>query len=182
MRVQLADDALDFHELRLVHEVGLVHEDKVGHRDLLARGFLRLHLLLDLLGIHDGDDRVEHHDLLELRDVQECLRDRLRIRRAGGLDEDVVEAAALDELLHASDEILAHRAAHAAVVEFEDVVVRLLDECAVHADLAHLIDDDGELVAVVFLEDVVEERGLPGAEEASEDGDGDSFLAHEKCG
>src|SRR6185436_2960514 len=68
--------------------------------------------------------------------------------------------------------------AKAAVVEFEDVVAGLFDEQAVHADLAHFIDDDGELVAVLLLEDVVEERGLPRAEEAGEDGDGDAFLAH----
>ena len=54
--------------------------DHLGH--LLVETFRD-----DLLGVHDGDDRVEHHELLELRDVQESLRDGLRVGRAGGLDE-----------------------------------------------------------------------------------------------
>jgi hypothetical protein len=156
-------------------EVGFVEQEEIGHRDLLARGFGFLHLLLDLLGIDHGDDRVDAHELLKLRDVQEGLRDRAGIGDAGGLDEQVIEAARLMSCLHAFDEILAHGAAEAAVAELEHFVVGLFDERAVDADLADFIDDDGEFVAVLLLEDVVEQRGFPGAEEAGEDGDGDGF-------
>ena len=46
-------------ECSSLHEVGLVEQEKIGHGDLLARGLGLLHLLLDLLGIDHGDDRVQ---------------------------------------------------------------------------------------------------------------------------
>ena len=105
--------------------------------------------LCDLLGIDHGDDRVEPHILAELRDIQEGLRDRAGIGDAGGLDEQVIEPAALEELLDALDEVLAHGAADAAVVDLDDFLGLVLDELAVDADLADLVDDDAEFVAVL---------------------------------
>ncbi|MEI9894137.1 MAG: hypothetical protein WDN28_09685 [Chthoniobacter sp.] len=89
-----------------------------------------------------------------------------------GLDEQVIEAALLHQALHTFHEILAHGAAQAAVGKLEHIV-GLFHQGAIDADLADLIDDHGELVAVILLEDVVEERGFAGAEKAGEDGDRD---------
>ena len=50
---------------------------------------------------------------------------------------------------------------------------RLLEDLVVDADLAELVLDHGDALAVVFLEDAVEQRGLAAAEEAGEDGDRD---------
>ena len=44
----------------------------------------------------------------------------------------------------------------------------------IDADLAELVLDDGDALAVLRGEDVVQQRGLAGAEEAGEDGDRDA--------
>jgi hypothetical protein len=54
----------------------------------------------------------------------------------------------------------------------KSLLVGLDDELVVHADLAELILDDGDLFAVLLGEDAVEEGGFAGAEEAGEDSDG----------
>jgi hypothetical protein len=51
----------------------------------------------------------------------------------------------------------------------DDLLLGLLDDLRVDADLAELVLDHGDLVAVVFLEDAVQERGLARAEKAGED-------------
>jgi hypothetical protein len=73
--------------------------------------------------------------LLELRDIEKGLRHRTRIGDAGRLDEQVVEAAALDQILHAFHEILADGAAEAAVADLDDLLLRILHELAIDPDL-----------------------------------------------
>ena len=157
---------------RGIDEVGLVEQEKIGHGDLLARGLGLLHLLLDLLGIDHRDDRIEPHELLELRDIEEGLRDGPGIGDAGGLDEQIIEAALLEEILHALDQVLAHGAAEAAVVHLHDFLLLVFSTSMPSMPiLPTSLTMIGELVAVLLLEDVVEERGFSGAEEAGEDGD-----------
>ena len=133
VRVQRADFLADPAELRLVHEVGLVEQHEVGHRDLVGGDFRFRHLLEDLLGVDHGDDRVELHEALQRRDVDERLRHRAGIGDAGRLDEDVVEPAALEQALDALHEVFAHGAAHAAVAHLDDLVLLVLDQLAVDA-------------------------------------------------
>ena len=80
--------------------------------------------------------------------------------------------AALAQLGQDADEVAAHAAADAAVVQLEDFLVRLDDELVVDADLAEFVFDHGDALAVIFGEDAVEQRGLAGAEKAGDDGDG----------
>ena len=83
---------------------------------------------------------------LELVVGEEGLGDGPGVGKAGGLDEDVVEAiAALHELAEDADEVAADGAAEAAVVHLEDFLVRVDDEGVVDADLAELVLDDGEI-------------------------------------
>jgi hypothetical protein len=59
----------------------------------------------------------------------------------------------------------------------KDFLVGLDDQLVVHADFAEFIFDHGDAAAVLFGEDAVEQRGLAGSEEASEDGDGNSGIS-----
>src|SRR6185436_3009321 len=104
------------------------------------------------------------------------LRHRPGIGHAGGLDDDAVEleralAALVLQAAEDLDEVAAHGAADAAVVHLDDAFVRLFDDLAVDADLAELVLDHGDLLAVVFLEDAVQQRGLARAEKPREDRD-----------
>ena len=82
------------------------------------------------------------------------------------------------------EEVLAQGAADAAVGELDEALVALLDldpgvagrqeQLAVEALLAHLVDEDRDAAALAVGEQVGEEGGLAGAEEAGEDGDGEA--------
>jgi hypothetical protein len=107
---------------------------------------------------------------------EEGLGDRHRIGKAGGLDDDGVEAAgAAHQAFHDADQIAAHGAADAAVVHLVDFLVGLDDQVVVDADLAEFVDDDGIALAVALGENAVEQRRLAGAEIAGEHGDGNGF-------
>ncbi len=71
------------------------------------------------------------------------------------------------------DQVAPDRAADAAVVHLEQLLVRVQDEVVVDADLAELVDDHRIATAVVLGEDAVQKRGLAGAEIAGQHGDGD---------
>ena len=60
-----------------------------------------------------------------------------------------------------------------SAAHLDDLLVCLLrEDPLIHADVTKLVLDDGEAETVVrILEDVIEQRGLAGAEEAGEDRD-----------
>jgi hypothetical protein len=64
--------------------------------------------------------------------------------------------------------IAAHRAADAAVVGLEELLLGADHELAVDADLAELVLDDRDPLAVLLRQDAVEQRGFSGAKEARE--------------
>ncbi len=70
------------------------------------------------------------------------------------LDQQVVEAALAGEAAHLLQEIVAQRAADAAVRHLDQRLLRARqvarrpgDERGVDVDLAHVVDDDGDLAA-----------------------------------
>ena len=172
--VHLLDACLDLPEVLFGNEVGLVEQDDVGEADLLAHFARVVEVEDDMLRIDDSDDAVEDEGFFHLGVGEEGLRDGAGIGQAGGLDQHEVElVAALAQLGEDADEVAAHAAADAAVVELEDLLVGLDDELVVDADLAEFVLDHGDALAVVLGEDAVEQRGLARAEEAGDDGDGE---------
>src|SRR6266540_411801 len=63
-------------------------------------------------------------------------------------------------------------AAHATVGELEDLLVRAHHELGIDVDLAELVLDHRDAVAVLLRQDVVQQRGFPRAEKTGEDGHG----------
>ncbi len=165
---------LNLRQLFGVHQIGLVQHDDISKRHLVL-GFRRAcEGLGEMTAIdhrnHSVQSRFRPHILVH----EECLSDGCRIGEAGGFDQNAVEPAfAFQQPLHHPHEIAPHGAAHAAVVHFVDFLVALHDQVVVDTDLAELVDDDGELLAVVAGQDAVQQRGLARAEIAGENGDGD---------
>src|SRR5580658_5750981 len=77
-------------------------------------------------------------------------------------------------------EFVGHRAAQAAIGQFDDVLLRAggvaaaLENFAVDADVAEFIDDDGEAAALRIGQHVTDQRRLAGAEKAGYDGAGNA--------
>ena len=127
----------------------------------------------DVLGVHERDDAVERGLRLHLVVHEEGLRDRAGVGHAGRLDQDVVELVApLHQVAEDADQVAAHGAADAAVVHLEDFFLGVDDQVLIDADLAELVLDDGDALAVIRGEDVVEKRCLARPEEAGQHGDG----------
>ena len=170
-----AHAALDALQRRLVHEVRLVEQDHVREGHLLARLLHLVEVLLHVARVDQRHDGVERELMLEIVVEEEGLCDRTGVGHARGLDDDVVEAvAALQQLAQDAQQVAAHRAADAAVVGLEDLLLGADDELVVDPDLAELVLDDGDALAVLLGEDAVEQGRLARPEEAREHGDGDA--------
>ncbi len=167
----LSDTLLDLLELARRHEIGLVQHDEVGGVDLVDDdgGFL--------LGgeqvrrVDHGDDGVETEP-----GVADLLCEGIRVRETGGLDDEEVRIDRFDDRPDGHAELVVHGAADAAVVELDHLFdVHALDGAAVDADVADLVDDDGDLlVAHSARQHLLEQRGLTAAQESGDDVDGQS--------
>ena len=201
------DIGLDHRHLRRVDEVGLVQDDQVGRRQLileqfLDRAFVVEAVVLGALGfqlvvvvgetpgghrraVDHRDDAVDGHAGLDPRPV-EGVDQRLRQGEAGGLDDDVVKlAVARQQLFHRRDEVVGDGAADAAIGQLDDVVLRAgfgaaaAQDVAIDAEIAELVDDQRDALALGLGEHVADQRGLAGAEEAGDDGGGNFCVRHD---
>ena len=153
---------------RGVDEVGLADEDLVGKADLPPRFLARVELLVAVLGVDERQDRVEQVALGDLVVHEEGLRHRAGVGDAGGLDHDAVEvelafALLFGQVAQGGAQVFADRAADAAVVELDDLLLAVLhQDLVVDVLVAEFVFDDGDLLAVGFAENALEQRGLAG--------------------
>ncbi|MCY1550091.1 hypothetical protein D9M68_863100 [compost metagenome] len=131
-----------------------------------------------MLGVDQRDDRIQQVGLADLFIDEEGLSHGRGVGQPGGLDDHAVEARAAvlatrRQLAEDAHQIAAHGAADAAVVHLDDLLALFLhQQFVVDAGFAELVFDHCNLVAVLLLQDAVQQRGLAAAEEAGEDGDG----------
>ena len=192
--LEAADDGLELLDLLGRDLVGLVEDDRGAELDLLDDETLDV-ILVDVVGekvlaavelvphagaVDHGDDVVEVERgvsiVLGLVAVgRDGVGDGDGLADARGLDDDVVEVAGVSDVLELLCEVACERAADAAVGERDEVVslreAAVLDEAGVDVDLADVVDDDGCADSLVVAEDVVQERGLAGAEVTGEQDD-----------
>ena len=164
--LEALDDCLELAELVLIDRVDFVQENRVAELELLDEQVLDVLLLVGVLeeasavlklvvhagAVDDRDDVVEHHRKAVLRallaDIRDRLGDRDRLADAGSLDDDVVKFAGLRKVAKLGGQIVAERAADAAVGQRDQVAVLLCDDAAlgdqlgVNVDLADVIDDN----------------------------------------
>ena len=183
----------EHHDVRELHLFGQqVHQRAVVVR---ARGFPAVAQTVGGAEVADEGFAVDHrHHGVQAGDVRqreavfvahrECRRDRHRFRDPGRFDQQVIEAALVRQALHFLAQIVAQRAADAAVAEFDQLFLgarqlraAVADQRAVDVDLAHVVDDDRHPLALAVAQHVIEQGGLAGAEETGKDGDGEARVA-----
>ena len=196
----LADQRLHPGETGSVHEVGLVDYDQVGAEQLILEHLLDRGFVIDLAGglalggqgrwigreaalggccrIHHGNHPVHRHPRLDSGPV-EGLHQRLGQGEAAGLDHDMLGwIGAGQKLFDGRDEIVGHGAAQAAVRQLDHVVLGTgrvaagTQNLTVDADVAELVDDEGQPAPLGIFQQTADQRRLAGAKEAGDDGRG----------
>ena len=163
------------------NEIALGDEDGVGKAHLALGLFLLVELHIAVLGVDQRDDGVQQVTAGDLIIHEEGLRDGAGVGYAGGLDDDAVEldlavVAAREQVGQAGHQVTTDGAADAAVAHLHDLLVTVLHEdVVVDVLFTELVFDHGDLHAVLFGQDALEQRGLTAAEKARQDGDRDHF-------
>ncbi len=181
-----------------IKEIAFVQHDEIGACDLIREHFLhrivvlergircalarkRFHICRDLPR-RDGCAVDHRHHAIDRNPATDCgpmegLNQRLRQRQAGGFDHDVLHGgAAGQDRIESRHKLVRHGAAQAAIGELDNVLLRTssvaaaFEDFAVDTDVAELVDDHGQPPALRVAEDVADQRGLSGAEEARDDG------------
>mmetsp|Transcript_25980 Transcript_25980/g.68157 ORF Transcript_25980/g.68157 Transcript_25980/m.68157 type:complete len:231 (+) Transcript_25980:833-1525(+) len=181
--IDFPNAGLHFHEHLFCDQIRFVQEDPVGKGHLLHCLVLHtfgLHLtqmLQDMLRIHNSDDTIQNHVGLNVVIGEEGLSHGRRISEARRLDDDTIEllpffCRSLANVLQAPNQVSAHRAADTTIVHFNDLFCTKIlpsgDECIVNPDLPKLVFDDGQLLPVHVVQDVVQQRRLATSQETRE--------------
>ena len=185
-----------------VEQIGLVQDHEIGAGELVGEHLLERVVVVDRrvgaalprdrLGssakrpgrdrrrVDHRDDAVDGHAGADLG-PGEGLHQRLRQRQAGGLDDDMVgRLGAVDQPGQGRQEIVGDGAAQAAIGQLDDVVVGASrvaaaeQQLAVDAELAELVDDDGQPVPGGGGQQMPHQARLAGAEKAGDDRRGDA--------
>ena len=175
-RVHVLDAVLQRMHLLLRHQIGLADEYLIGKANLLTRFLPVVQLLVGVFGVHHGDDGVQQVVLGDLVVHEEGLRDRAWVGQTRGFDDHAVkvqQAFALfgGQQLQGLAQVFADRAADAAVAHLVDLLLALRDQQVfVDVFFTELVLDHGDLLAVRFLQQALEQRGFTRAQKAGEDG------------
>src|SRR5690606_22769974 len=135
-----------------------------------------------VLGVDHRDDRVEPVVLGDFVVHEERLAHRAGVGHAGRFYDDALEVqfaglALGAQVAQRAHQVAPHRAADAAVAEFDDFFAGVLhQQVVVDAFGPELVFDDRDAAAMEFAKNAFEQGGLAGTEKAGEDRDGDHFV------
>ena len=146
--------------------IGAAHHDEVGIGDLVVEELAEVaHVHLGLARVHHGDHGADVGALHAFDRGGHVGQ----LADAGRLDQDAVGGVIVDDLLESFGEVAHQGAADAAGVHLGDLHAGVLQEAAVDGDLAELVLNEHQLLVLVALRNqLADERGLSGAEEAGE--------------
>ena len=186
LRLESADYLFNLLELVLAYEVNLIYDNRVTELNLLDDEVLDV-LLVDIVGkqssaaaelggqprrVNNGNDVVKTAKLGDFGVVvgavehSDCLCNRNRLADSRCLDEDIIKLVHLNERANLLDKVGFESTADTAVLERNEVIIlflndsALLNQLGVDVHLAYIVDDNGNLVALLVGEDVVEQSCL----------------------
>ena len=153
-------------QLGLGNGIGTGQDDGGGSLHLIIVEFSEvLGIDLDLARIHNSHGVAQGH--IRAGHLVNRADNIGQLAHAGGLDDDPVGMVLPNHLLQGLAEVTHQRAADAAGVHLRNIDVGILQEAAVNADLAELILNQHQLLALVALGNhLLDQRSLASAQEA----------------
>ena len=172
------DAGIFFHVLELtfdrgktlvIHQIGFVQQQDVAIHHLRAAHLAFQQLVVEVLRIDQGDDRIKSGLIAELA-AQEGHRHGQGIRQARGFHHEIVDGVgALKDAIHRFQKLAIDGATDAAVAQLDHVIAGADHQVVVDADLAKLIHQHRGFHPVLVGEDVIEKGGFACAKKACED-------------
>ena len=150
-------------------QIGLVEHDHVGRHELSAHE----NPGSGITGEHADRLRVgQRHDRLESQPAEaHQIHDPSRVGGVVDLDQDVVGwIRAVAQARQSQDQLGHVRAARATVPQLDRPAADIRDPLAIEGRAPELVHHDGHAVRGAPRQDMVDERRLPGARAASDDG------------
>jgi hypothetical protein len=152
---------------------------------LFQRFVVPVQLCVGVSRVHHGQDGIQSIGVLDIVINEKGLCHRRRIGQPGGLDDHPLEiesagGLALRQFAEDADQIATHRAADAAIVHHHDLLVGSTPpatrrRCRPRRIRSRSPQCGGHDARARMR---LSKRGLAGAEEAGEDGDGDKAFGH----
>ena len=164
--VELAEHSGRGDDLAVGGGVGAAEDYNVGIVNLIVEKFAEVaDIHAAAAGVNDGDLCAD----LAAGDARDGLCHVGELADARGLDEDAVGVIFINDLLQSRGEVADEGAADAAGVHLGYLNAGVAQEAAVNGDLAELVFDQNELLALVALRDeLADERGLSCSEKSGE--------------
>ena len=157
-------------ETLLRHQVTLVEQQHVAVDDLGPGHVALEQLVAEVLGINQGDDRIEPGGIAQVA-AQKCHRNGQGIGQTCGFDHQVIDRfGALQNSVDGLEQFAVDRATDAAVAQLHHVVAGGHDEVVVDTDLAKFVDQHSRFEALLIVENVVEQGGFACPQKAGQDG------------
>ena len=153
-------------QLGLGNGIGTGQDDGGGSLHLVIVEFSEvLGIDLDLARIHNSHGIAQGH--IRAGDLVHSADHIGQLAHAGGLNDDPIGVVLVDHLGQCLAEVTHQRAADAAGVHLRNIDAGILQEAAVNADLAELILNQHQLLALVALGNhLLDQRSLASAQEA----------------
>ena len=157
------------------HKVGFADKNLIGKPHLAACFLAVIELGHGVLGIHQGQNRVQQVAFSNFIVHEEGLRYRAGVGQAGGFDHHAVKieltlALFLGQIAQGVAQVLADSATNAAIAHLDDLLLGLGNQdVAVNIFLTKLVFDHGDFLAVRLCQHAFEEGGFARAEKARQD-------------
>ena len=151
---------LQGHKSALLNEIGLVEHQDVAIDHLGSTHLAGQNLGAEILGINQGDDRVEPCLVAQLA-AQKGHRHWQRIGQAGGFHHEILRrAGAIEDAINGVQQFAVDRTADAAVAQFDHVFTSAHHQLVVDSDLSELIHQNGGFQPVLIAQNVIEQCGF----------------------
>ena len=156
-------------------DIGFGQQNAIRVTNLRLRQRKLVHLLIGMHRIDQRNHAVEQISLAEDLMGEEGLNDRAGIGHAGALDHQPIKVEfatiePVEQIQQRIFQLIRAATADATIGQGFDLRGAIANQLIVNGDLAELIFDNRNLIAVLCIEDVAQEGGFAGTEKAGQQG------------